>query len=58
MAGSYFPQWRRRSGMPDGQSQVIAADECLPLPQTVAMGVQHVVAMFGSTVLARAGSKL
>ncbi|MCW5297237.1 pyrimidine utilization transport protein G [Herbaspirillum lusitanum] len=52
MAGSYFPQWRVRSGTSDGQGQVIAADERLPMPQTVAMGVQHVVAMFGSTVLA------
>jgi len=52
MAGSYFPQWRVRSSAADGQGQVIAADERLPMPQTVAMGVQHVVAMFGSTVLA------
>src|SRR5512139_1981551 len=31
---------------------VIAPDERLPWPQTVAMGLQHVVAMFGATVLA------
>ena len=31
---------------------VIAPDERLPWPQTAAMGVQHVIAMFGSTVLA------
>src|SRR5512139_2140327 len=31
---------------------VIAPDERLPWPQTFAMGVQHVVAMFGATVLA------
>ena len=31
---------------------VIAPDERLPWPQTVAMGAQHVVAMFGATVLA------
>ena len=31
---------------------VIGPDERLPWPQTAAMGVQHVVAMFGSTVLA------
>src|SRR5512146_702289 len=44
--GTYFPYWTmRREG-------VIAADERLPLPQTVALGLQHVVAMFGSTVLA------
>ena len=30
----------------------IAPDERLPWPQTVAMGLQHVVAMFGATVLA------
>ena len=52
MAGSYFPQWRVRSSIDDGQGQVISTDERLPIPQTVAMGVQHVVAMFGSTVLA------
>src|SRR5512142_1599371 len=44
--GTYFPHWTmRREG-------VIAADERLPLPQTVALGLQHVVAMFGATVLA------
>jgi uracil-xanthine permease len=31
---------------------VIAPDERLPWPQTAAMGVQHVIAMFGATVLA------
>ena len=31
---------------------VIAPDERLPWPQTLAMGAQHVVAMFGATVLA------
>jgi putative pyrimidine permease RutG len=31
---------------------VVAPDERLPWPQTGAMGVQHVIAMFGSTVLA------
>jgi putative pyrimidine permease RutG len=43
---SYFPQWTLRT---DG---VIAPDERLPAPQTLALGLQHVVAMFGSTVLA------
>ncbi|MCP1574082.1 MULTISPECIES: solute carrier family 23 protein [Herbaspirillum] len=52
MSGSYFPQWRLRQSTNDGQGAVIAADERLPAPQTAAMGVQHVVAMFGSTVLA------
>ncbi len=31
---------------------VVAPDERLPWPQTAAMGVQHVIAMFGATVLA------
>jgi len=46
MAESYFPRWRfKRDG-------VIAPDERLSAPQTLAMGLQHVVAMFGSTVFA------
>lgn len=43
---SYFPQWKLKS---DG---VIAPDERLPANQMVALGLQHVVAMFGSTILA------
>ena len=43
---SYFPQWKLKK---DG---VIAPDERLPTGQTLALGVQHVVAMFGSTILA------
>ena len=50
MANSYFPTWRRARAQAPGQ--VIAPDEVLPAPQTVALGLQHVVAMFGSTVLA------
>jgi uracil-xanthine permease len=42
----YFPQWTVRT------EGVVAPDERLPWPQTVAMGAQHVVAMFGATVLA------
>jgi putative pyrimidine permease RutG len=34
------------------QSGVIAPDERLPWPSTLAMGVQHVLAMFGATVVA------
>jgi len=30
---------------------VVAPDERLPWPQTVVLGIQHVVAMFGATVL-------
>ena len=43
---SYFPQWSVKT------EGVIAPDERLPLGPTLALGVQHVVAMFGSTVLA------
>ncbi len=42
----YFPRWTLRR---DG---VIAPDERLPTGQTIALGLQHVVAMFGATVLA------
>jgi uracil-xanthine permease len=34
------------------EGAVVAPDERLPWPQTTAMGLQHVVAMFGSTILA------
>ncbi len=43
---SYFPRWTLK---PSGE---VAPDERLPWPQTLIMGVQHVVAMFGSTALA------
>jgi uracil-xanthine permease len=43
---SYFPRWTLRTG------GVIAPDERLPAAQTLALGAQHVVAMFGATVLA------
>src|SRR5580704_4016575 len=33
-------------------SIMVAPDERLPWPHTIALGIQHVVAMFGSTVLA------
>jgi putative pyrimidine permease RutG len=46
MAASYFPQWSQKT------EGVIAPDERLPWPQTIALGLQHVVAMFGATVLA------
>ncbi|AZV94269.1 uracil-xanthine permease family protein [Pseudomonas sp. S 311-6] len=48
MSGSYFPRWR----LADPAQSVIGPEDRLPWPQTAAMGVQHVVAMFGSTVLA------
>jgi uracil-xanthine permease len=50
MNTSYFPRWRLVSGTTE--DAVVQPDETMPLPQTVAMGAQHVVAMFGSTILA------
>jgi putative pyrimidine permease RutG len=44
--------WKERSSEVLRQGGVIAPDERLPWPQTAAMGVQHVIAMFGATVLA------
>ena len=38
--------WRERAG------GVIAPDERLPWPATIALGLQHVLAMFGATVVA------
>ncbi len=49
MANTWFPQWRKRTGSLEGA--IIAPDERLPLVPTVIMGLQHVVAMFGATVL-------
>lgn len=43
---SYFPKWTLKT------EGVISPDERLPAGQTIALGIQHVVAMFGSTVLA------
>lgn len=44
--GGYFPRWRLKT---EGR---ILPDERLPAGQTVVLGLQHVVAMFGATVLA------
>ena len=44
--------WQEKPVTALANEGVIAPDERLPWPQTTAMGVQHVVAMFGSTVLA------
>ncbi|NYT65169.1 pyrimidine utilization transport protein G [Alcaligenaceae bacterium] len=50
MSSSYFPRWRL---VPGGQADVVVQpDERLSWPQNIAMGAQHVVAMFGSTILA------
>ncbi|MCZ8073113.1 MAG: NCS2 family nucleobase:cation symporter [Paucibacter sp.] len=38
--------------MPARDGQAVQTDERLPWPQTLAMGLQHVIAMFGATVLA------
>ncbi len=40
--------WKLR---PPAEGIVVAPDERLPWPQTVALGGQHVIAMFGATVL-------
>ncbi len=45
-------QWKQQSPQALQQGGVIGPDERLPWPQTAAMGVQHVIAMFGATVLA------
>jgi putative pyrimidine permease RutG len=42
----YFPRWSLKS------EGTIMPDERLPTGQTVVLGLQHVVAMFGATVLA------
>ena len=42
----YFPRWSLKT------EGVILPDERLPAGQTVVLGLQHVVAMFGATVLA------
>ncbi len=44
--------WKERSADVLAQGGVIAPDERLPWPQTAVMGMQHVIAMFGATVLA------
>ncbi|MFN3377076.1 MAG: solute carrier family 23 protein [Burkholderiaceae bacterium] len=49
MSESFFPRWRE---VQPSEGAVVAPDERLPWPQTAAMGMQHVIAMFGATVLA------
>jgi putative pyrimidine permease RutG len=44
--------WTEKSPEVLRQGGVIAPDERLPWPQTAVMGMQHVIAMFGATVLA------
>ncbi|UYO94576.1 uracil-xanthine permease family protein [Pollutimonas sp. M17] len=50
MSNTYFPRWRKVQGGASGV--VVQPDECMSWPQNIAMGAQHVVAMFGSTILA------
>ena len=45
-------QWKTQSPDVLLQGGTIGPDERLPWPHTAAMGVQHVIAMFGATVLA------
>jgi len=49
MSESYLPRWQKVSA---GAGAVVTPEQRLPWPQTAAMGVQHVIAMFGATVLA------
>lgn len=42
---AYFPKWTLK------KRGVIAPDERLPASETIIVGIQHVVAMFGATVL-------
>ncbi len=45
-------QWTEKSDAALQAGGVIGPDERLPWPQTAVMGVQHLIAMFGATVLA------
>lgn len=47
---SYFAKWRPYAG--DMNTTPVATNEYLPLGQTLMLGIQHVLAMFGATVLA------
>ena len=49
MSDFFISGWREVRAT---EGSVVAPDERLPWPQTAAMGVQHVIAMFGATVLA------
>ena len=44
--------WQEKSAATLANGGVIGPDERLPWPQTGVMGVQHLIAMFGATVLA------
>src|SRR5690606_41612532 len=51
MSNSYFPRWRLVKGNAGGPL-VVQPEERLTWPQNIAMGAQHDVAMFVSTILA------
>lgn len=50
MSNSYFPRWK--PVLDKSENMVVQPDEYMSWPQNIAMGAQHVVAMFGSTILA------
>ena len=47
---SWFPKWQPYTG--DINTQPVATNEYLPVGQSIMLGLQHVLAMFGATVLA------
>lgn len=47
---SWFPKWQAYRG--DINTQPVATNEYLPPAQSIMLGLQHVLAMFGATVLA------
>lgn len=47
---SWFPKWQPYQG--DINTQPVATNEYLPTSQSIMLGIQHVLAMFGATVLA------
>ena len=47
---SWFPKWQPYQG--DINTQPVATNEYLPASQSIMLGIQHVLAMFGATVLA------
>ncbi|QKH36207.1 pyrimidine utilization transport protein G [Achromobacter pestifer] len=50
MNKGYFPRWRLRETR--DTDQPIGPDERLPWPETVVIGMQHVVSMFGANFIA------
>src|SRR6202012_34361 len=50
MLKNYFPHWE--VSVNRNPDHPVAPDERLPWGQTIAVGMQHVVAMFGATVIA------